>query len=121
MTIGVSGELYWIIASRAWSLESGDRQVLATGTRFPDEVAKMAARRGFSKAFLYLNNAAMGQGPISRYGYENVQRLKKISRQYDPDGVFQNLPKGGLMLRSYAVPDPRWRGLTGGHCRVTGR
>lgn len=100
MTIGVSGELYWILASRAWSLESDDRQMLATGTRFPDEVAKMAARRGLSKAFLYLNNAAMDQRPISSYGCENVQRLEKISRQYDPDGVFQKLPKCGLMLRS---------------------
>lgn len=58
----------------------------------------MAARKGLSKTFLYLNDAGMDQKPIDSYGHENVQRLKKISRQYDPDGVFQKLANGGFKL-----------------------
>ena len=72
--------------------------MIETGIKFLDEVEKMAASRGLSKTFLYLADAAMDQRPIDSYGHENVQKLKKISSQYDPDGVFQRLAKGGFKL-----------------------
>lgn len=43
---------------------------------------------------LYLNDAGEGQDPIQGYGGVKVQRLRRISRHYDPHGVFQNLVSG---------------------------
>ena len=88
----------WLVLNCGWSLEADDRRVLATGAKFLDEVDKMAACKGLSKTFRYLNDAAMDQRPIDSYGHENVQRLKSISKEYDPDGVFQKLVKGGFRL-----------------------
>ena len=88
----------WLVLTCGWSLETDDSMVLATSAKFLDEVEKLAASKGLSKTFLYLNDAAMDQRPIESYGDENVQKLKKISSQYDPDGVFQKLAKGGFKL-----------------------
>ena len=89
----------WLIIACGWALEADDTMVLATSAKFLDEVEKMAARKGLLKTFLYLNDAAKDQRPIDSYGHENVQKLKRISREYDPDGVFQTLVKGGFKLR----------------------
>ena len=36
--------------------------------------------------------------PIAGYGEENVEILQKVSRKYDPEGVFQRLVSGGFKL-----------------------
>ena len=90
----------WLVINCGWSLEADDKVVLATSAEFLNKVDETAASKGLSFTFLYLNDAAMDQRPIDSYGDENVQRLKKISREYDPDGVFQKLAKGGFKLGS---------------------
>ena len=98
--LGLEEEAHtWLVLNCAWSLEGDDKNILATSTKFLNKVDKMAARMGLSKKFLYLNDAAMDQRPIHTYGHDNIQRLKKISSEYDPDGVFQKLAKGGFKLR----------------------
>ena len=88
----------WLVLTCGWSLEADDRKVLATSVKFLNEVSEMAASRGLLKTFLYLNDAVKDQRPIDSYGHENARRLKRISREYDPDGVFQKLAKGGFKL-----------------------
>ena len=90
----------WLVLGCGWSLEADDKTALETSTKFLNKVDEVAASKGLSFTFLYLNDAAMDQRPIDSYGHENVQRLKKISREYDPDGVFQTLAKGGYKLGS---------------------
>ena len=90
----------WLVINCGWSLEADDKMVLATSAEFLNKVDETAASKGLSFTFLYLNDAAMDQRPIDSYGDENVQRLKGISREYDPDGVFQKLAKGGFKLGS---------------------
>jgi hypothetical protein len=90
----------WLNLISTWSLEEDDEEVLKTGTKFLNKVKKMAADKGLLKTFLYLNDAAIDQKPVDSYGREQVVRLKRISREYDPDGVFQKLAKGGFKLIS---------------------
>ena len=50
--------------------------------------------------YIYLNYAGEFQDPLGGYGLENVKKMKKLSRKYDPKGVFQKLVPGGWKLDS---------------------
>ncbi|GKZ64996.1 hypothetical protein AnigIFM50267_007156 [Aspergillus niger] len=49
--------------------------------------------------FVYLNYAAQWQDPIASYGPEVIERLRRISREVDPTGVFQNMVPGGFKIQ----------------------
>ncbi|MCJ1335812.1 hypothetical protein MMC09_001086 [Bachmanniomyces sp. S44760] len=52
------------------------------------------------KPWIYLNYAAPWQDVITSYGEGNVQKLRKTSKKYDPNGIFQhNVPKGFKLFR----------------------
>ena len=53
---------------------------------------------GAFKPWQYINYAYESQDPIGSYGTNNVRFLKKVSREYDPAQVFQNLVPGGFKL-----------------------
>ncbi|RWA11959.1 hypothetical protein EKO27_g3135 [Xylaria grammica] len=48
--------------------------------------------------FLYINYAAPWQDPIKSYGPDNVARLQRVRRKYDPDRVFTDLNPGGFKI-----------------------
>lgn len=48
--------------------------------------------------FKYLNYATAWQDPLGSYGKEGLEVLKKVSRKYDPEGVFQGLCEGGFKI-----------------------
>jgi hypothetical protein len=45
-----------------------------------------------------LTYSGYGQPAIASYGKENVAKLHKIAKAYDPTGVFQRLVPGGQKL-----------------------
>lgn len=51
----------------------------------------------------YINYADESQDPLATYGSENVKRLRNISREYDPEQVFQKLCRGGFKLSSTSI------------------
>lgn len=66
-----------------------------------EDIKSAAETLGEYDPFLYLNYASTmsWQGsPISSYGPENVERLKKTSADVDPFGVFQRNVPGGFKL-----------------------
>lgn len=73
----------------------------------------MAKLTGFLKGagalneFQYLNYADGNQNPIAGYGTANVDKLIKVSRKYDRDGVFQNLVRGGFKLPRFHDEGPK--------------
>ncbi|KAI0394219.1 hypothetical protein F5Y17DRAFT_458134 [Xylariaceae sp. FL0594] len=50
--------------------------------------------------YLYVNYAAPWQKPIEGYGKANVDRLQRVHRMYDPEGVFATLVPGGFKIPS---------------------
>lgn len=60
--------------------------------------AELGASRGSAVDFVYLNDASRDQNPLASYGAENLSRLRAISREYDPEQVFQKLQNGGFLL-----------------------
>jgi hypothetical protein len=57
-----------------------------------------AKKRGLDNDFVYLNYASEYQDPIGSYGAANKERLRSISKKYDPKQVFQYLQPGGFKL-----------------------
>ncbi|KAK8008139.1 oxidoreductase [Apiospora marii] len=74
-----------------------DRMTNASVTWFNQAKAATVAR-GTDDEFLYLNFAGGFQDPISGYGAKNVEFLRRVAAEYDPQGVFQKLVPGGFKL-----------------------
>ena len=62
------------------------------------KVEKLAKEAGLSREFLYMAYADKGQPVIESYGQGNVHALRKVSRKYDPTGVFQRKVPGGWKI-----------------------
>ncbi|KAL6237470.1 hypothetical protein BDW75DRAFT_228661 [Aspergillus navahoensis] len=48
--------------------------------------------------YIYLNYADRTQDPLRGYGTENLEFLRRVSEEFDPDGVFQRLVPGGFKI-----------------------
>ena len=57
-------------------------------------------RRGVYTKQIYLNEIDKGQAVFEGYPAENVERLKEIRANYDPNKVFTNLVPGGFKIES---------------------
>ncbi|PKY04093.1 FAD-binding domain-containing protein [Aspergillus campestris IBT 28561] len=55
-------------------------------------------REGLYSPFQYLNYAEKSQDPIGSYGKEMLNRLRAVSRKYDPAELFQKSVPGGFKL-----------------------
>ncbi|KAK4624653.1 FAD-dependent monooxygenase sdcF [Fulvia fulva] len=62
------------------------------------ERQRLAEEHGVATDWLYLNYAEKWQDPIKGYGKDNVEFMRKVSRKYDPKGVFQRQLSGGFKL-----------------------
>ncbi|KAH3974438.1 hypothetical protein HBI55_076530 [Parastagonospora nodorum] len=62
------------------------------------KLEKEGNRRRINWNWEYLNYAHGLQDPVRTYGEENVGKLKKASKKYDPEGVFQRLRGSGFKI-----------------------
>ncbi|TEA13088.1 Bifunctional solanapyrone synthase [Colletotrichum sidae] len=81
-----------------WKNAEDDKTVYATQQRIEDRVNAAARERGLYNGYKYTNYASQFQDPFTGYGADNKARLLKLSKDYDPDGVFQKLVSGGFKL-----------------------
>ena len=72
--------------------------MFAAGEAFIIVVIRYLKSQPDYQKYLYLNYAAPSQDPIAGYGNVNLAALRRVSRIYDPDQVFQNLVPGGYKL-----------------------
>jgi hypothetical protein len=61
-------------------------------------VATFAKSIGSGDDFVYLPYADASQNPLGSYGADNVQTMKKVAEEYDPEGFFQLRVPGGFKL-----------------------
>lgn len=50
--------------------------------------------------FIAMTFAGKRQNVLKGYGPDNFKLLQQAATKYDPAGVFQNLQKGGFLLRN---------------------
>ncbi|KAF7946730.1 hypothetical protein EAE96_009715 [Botrytis aclada] len=78
-----------------WSDPNDDQIVKAFLTSTIAEIEEQTKAKGLYYPFKWLNDAGLGENPISSYGYgASLSRLRAISKKYDPNGVFQKLVPG---------------------------
>jgi hypothetical protein len=63
----------------------------------------LAEEEGVKQEFIYLNFAAWFQDPLRAFGKEQFEKLRKVSKKYDPKGFFQKQLVGGFKLFEPAV------------------
>lgn len=94
------GNLVILDLTMQWGSAADDAKIYAAAQSLIDGAVQRAKARGVYNQYQYLNYAAQFQSPIQSYGRENVQFLKKVSREYDPLQVFQR-KVGGYKLPRY--------------------
>ncbi|KAK8124367.1 oxidoreductase [Apiospora kogelbergensis] len=91
-----SKALMVILFSVTWRSPGEDGKVDRALKAWVESTARDVGALGALDPYLYLNYAAAWQqNPISSYGKDSVQRLARIQREYDPQGVFTKLSPGG--------------------------
>ncbi|GKZ76364.1 hypothetical protein AnigIFM56816_006624 [Aspergillus niger] len=86
------------LLSATWDNAADDTRVEETAKSLFAGIEADAYELNAYHPFVYLNYAAQWQDPIASYGPENVARLRQISREVDPTGVFQRLVPGGFKI-----------------------
>ena len=81
-----------------WNASRYDAAVGDWVTLVTDAIDDAAKAQGVYHPFKYMNDAAGSQPVFAGYGAENRERLLNISREYDPDRVFQELSPGGFKI-----------------------
>ncbi|KAL6238694.1 hypothetical protein BDW75DRAFT_246771 [Aspergillus navahoensis] len=95
-----NGPLVSVLLLSYWKSKDDDPAVLRVMQGALENIRNEGKKRKQSVPFEYMNYAwGFGvQDPISSYGAENKRRLQEVSKQYDPQGVFQKLVPGGFKL-----------------------
>ena len=83
-----------------WGDVADDEQVRSIMKGIISKSTELAKSRGLYNQYLYQNYAYIEQDVFSGYGQANQERLIQISKEYDPNGVFQVLQPGYFKLRS---------------------
>jgi hypothetical protein len=63
-----------------------------------NDLIALAKEMEIYNEWVYLNYASQWQDPIARYGASEVAFMKSVSKEYDPQGIFQKAVPGGFKL-----------------------
>ncbi|KAH6659050.1 hypothetical protein BKA67DRAFT_543391 [Truncatella angustata] len=84
--------------SMTWLNAEDDDRLAAAAKALIGDIAQRVGKLGALDPFLYLNYAAPWQQPIASYGADNVNKLIKIQKRYDPGNIFTHRVPGGFKL-----------------------
>ena len=90
--------LVLVIFTVNWT-ERRDDEFVKTMTRHAvQQIEAAATANKTGHQYRYLNYCAEWQRPFEGYGEENWRFLQRVSRRYDPEGLFQRGCVGGFKL-----------------------
>ncbi|KAL4883833.1 hypothetical protein BJY04DRAFT_226442 [Aspergillus karnatakaensis] len=93
-----SGNMLNIAWLWSWDDEADDTLFYSLAESARKELDDYSKVIGANNEYIYINYAGGGQNPLRGYGAENLEFLRRVSKKYDPDGVFQRLVRGGFKL-----------------------
>ncbi|KAM0328745.1 hypothetical protein ACHAQA_005158 [Verticillium albo-atrum] len=93
------GPLVLIHVMATWSRKELDCIIEKKLREFVEDIEATAEERGQTDGFKYLNYAGKTQDVFESYGEANHQRLRDVSKKYDPEDLLQNLWKGYFKVR----------------------
>ncbi|KAH3950843.1 hypothetical protein HBI25_174980 [Parastagonospora nodorum] len=92
------GPYFVMNMSSRWTNAADDAAILKFFSTIIKTVKAEAQSKGLDNEYIYMNYASQFMDPISSYGAKNVDRLRRISKKYDPKQVFQKLHPGHFKL-----------------------
>jgi hypothetical protein len=81
-----------------WALAEDDERVRRITRCAIEQIDVFAEKRGTAHEYRYLNYCAIWQKPFEGYGKKNLIFLQDVSRDVDPEGMFQKGCTGGFKL-----------------------
>lgn len=92
------GNLVLTLISVLWTSAADDAAVTAAAHTWLKAAKAASVKAGLSNDYVYLNYAAPGEDPITGYGAANKASLRRVSKKYDPDQIFQKAVPGAFKL-----------------------
>lgn len=92
------GNLVLTLLTVTWTLATDDVAITAAANGWLKAAKAASGKAGLANEYVYLNYAAPGQDPVAGYGKVNQADLRKVSKKYDPDGIFQKAVPGAFKL-----------------------
>jgi FAD/FMN-containing dehydrogenase len=99
--LGLSGDrgaLVVVGVAVAWSNASDDALMNRFAQTVVADIDAAAKRLSQHYEYKYLNYASPWQEVIQSYGARNVEKMRNVSKKYDPRGIFQKKVPGGFKL-----------------------
>ncbi|KAE8350516.1 hypothetical protein BDV28DRAFT_159548 [Aspergillus coremiiformis] len=93
-----SDSLVVTLLSATWDDEVDDAKVEKAARELFDNIESDARKLDVYEPFVYLNYAAPWQDPITSYKSKSVERLRRVSQDVDPKGLFRLNVPGGFKL-----------------------
>ncbi|KAH7117579.1 putative 6-hydroxy-D-nicotine oxidase [Dendryphion nanum] len=88
----------WWTTLLDWQDSAHDDVVRGAAIATSKKWEELGKARGSHLPFLYMNDASRDQNPLASYGSENLERLRRVARKYDPQSIFQCLQNNGFLL-----------------------
>jgi hypothetical protein len=92
------GPLMLALVTITWSDKADDDRMHKYAAKVMERAVAAAKAKGKDHPYLYMNYASPYQNPVAGYGATNQEKLKAISKKYDPKGVFERLQPGYFKL-----------------------
>jgi hypothetical protein len=90
--------LVLISITSPWTSVGEDAIILGSMQRVIERTDALAREKGLAHPFKYANYAQPGAKVFEGYGKANQEFLRRVSRKYDPEGVWPKLVPGGFKL-----------------------
>ncbi len=91
-------DLLQVLMLTTWKNATDDDRVRAWTESITDDIGRLAEKDGKLHKSVYVDDANEEQDAFAGYEPENLERMREVSRRYDPEGVFQKLRRGGPTL-----------------------
>ncbi|KAI5804956.1 hypothetical protein EDC01DRAFT_626861 [Geopyxis carbonaria] len=97
MGLGDAPHTWWGIFTD-WADPEHDDTLRQLGQDIGRKIDALAQAQGRHVPYIFMNDAAADQEVLQSYGAANLQKLRTVSRKYDPQRVFQKQQYGGFKV-----------------------
>lgn len=92
------GPLFVILINPTWDLPENDEQVYSAVEDLLQKLRTIASEKGLLHRYIFTNYGYYKDDVLAGYGEQSVKRLSKVSKKYDPYGIFSKAVPGGFKL-----------------------
>lgn len=92
------GPLFVVLINPTWDLQEDDDQVYTAVEDLLQKFKGVASDRGLLHRYVFTNYGYWKEDVLAGYGERSVARMREVSREFDPKGVFQEAVPGGFKI-----------------------